>query len=285
MPEKASLIDQARAKLHTSLLRTVLTCDAGGFVSFADKSSKPSVEISKSIFNAIRGKKRISRKGAGQTSGAQFEKLIAQYLEDSFLKLGHLRPGHWEVLCNKTSISQFQQFLHLRDLLKLSEDNPELRSALGNGYLVKPDLVIARQPESDPDINRSQKIVGPKFAQLTGLRSSINSDTILHASVSCKWTIRSDRSQNSRTEALNLIRNRKGKLPHIVVVTAEPTPTRLASIALGTGDIDCVYHIALAELQDAVISVGSDDAKELLDILISGARLKDISDLPLDLAI
>jgi hypothetical protein len=57
---------------------------------------------------------------------------------------------------------------------------------------------------------------------------------------SSKWTIRSDRSQNSRAEALNLIRNRKGHLPHIVVVTGEPLPSRLASITLGTGDIDWV---------------------------------------------
>ena len=54
--------------------------------------------------------------------------------------------------------------------------------------------------------------------------------------------MRSDRAQNSRTEALNLIRNRKGNLPHIVVVTGEPMPARIASLALGTGDIDCVYE-------------------------------------------
>ena len=38
----------------------------------------------------------------------------------------------------------------------------------------------------------------------------------------------------------SMIRNRKGHLPHIVVVTAEPMPNRLASLALGTGDIDCI---------------------------------------------
>lgn len=63
-----------------------------------------------------------------------------------------------------------------------------------------------------------------------------------------KTFLESDRSQNARTEALNLIRNRKGRLPHISVVTAEPTPWRLASVALGTGDLDCVYHFALHEL-------------------------------------
>jgi len=70
----------------------------------------------------------------------------------------------------------------------------------------------------------------------------------------------------------------------VVVVTAEPTPNRLASIALGTGDIDCVYHFALYELQATIKSLGLSDAADLLAVMIEGKRLKDISDLPLDLA-
>ena len=92
----------------------------------------------------------------------------------------------------------------------------------------------------------------------------------------------------SRTEALNLIRNRKGHLPHIVVVTGEPLPSRLASLALGTGDLDCVYHFALYELMDAVKEYGSngrEDIIETLENLVIGKRLKDISDLPLDLSV
>ena len=107
----------------------------------------------------------------------------------------------------------------------------------------------------------------------------------MHASVSAKWTMRSDRAQNSRTEALGLIRNRKGHLPHIVVVTGEPLPSRIASLALGTGDIDCVYHFALYELIESIKECGAEDAMEMLNILVSGKRLKDISDLPLDLSV
>jgi hypothetical protein len=107
----------------------------------------------------------------------------------------------------------------------------------------------------------------------------------LHASISCKWTIRSDRSQNARTEGLNLIRNRKGHTPHIAVITGEPMPTRIASLAMGTGDIDCVYHFALHELVEAVKEVSSEAAIETLDMLIDGRRLRDIADLPFDLAI
>lgn len=48
---------------------------------------------------------------------------------------------------------------------------------------------------------------------------------------SAKWTMRSDRAQNSRTEALGLIRNRKENLPHIAVVTGEPLPGRFGFIS------------------------------------------------------
>lgn len=112
---------------------------------------------------------------------------------------------------------------------------------------------------------------------------------LLLASISAKWTMRSDRAQNSRTEALNLIRNRKGQTPHIVVVTGEPLPSRIASLALGTGDIDCMYHFALYELTEVVeeyaYANGREDIVEQLDTLIAGKRLKDISDLPLDLCL
>jgi len=100
-----------------------------------------------------------------------------------------------------------------------------------------------------------------------------------------RWTIRSDRAQNTRTEALNVLRNRKGHTPHIVAVTAEPLPTRIAALALGTGDIDCVYHIALPELEDAIAAVNNSEQADMLHTLIQGRRLRDLSDLPLDLVI
>jgi hypothetical protein len=60
-------------------------------------------------------------------------------------------------------------------------------------------------------------------------------------------------------------------------------PTRLASLAMGTGDIDCVYHMALMELALSVKENGNEDQQEMLDTLIAGKRLRDISDLPFDL--
>jgi hypothetical protein len=164
--------------------------------------------------------------------------------------------------------------------------HPGLRAALGD-YLVKPDIVVGRSPVSDRQINQDADILQGDTATLTPLRASNSPDPrpILHASISCKWTIRSDRSQNARTEGLNLIRNRKGNTPHIAIVTAEPLPSRIASVALGTGDLDCVYHLALYELGEAVEEVGDETLSETFNLLVDGKRLRDISDLPFDLAI
>ena len=137
---------------------------------------------------------------------------------------------------------------------------------------------------SDAEINAQENLVDLRIARLASLRSVNEGKSLLHASVSCKWTLRSDRAQNARSEALNLIRRRKGRAPHIVCVTGEPTPARLASIALGTGDLDCVYHFALSELLTAVKAESDTTAAELLHIMVEGRKLKDISDLPLDLA-
>ena len=147
------------------------------------------------------------------------------------------------------------------------------------------DVVVYRDLCEDKEINTPAPVVDSTTALAADLRKANGGNPILHASVSVKWTMRSDRAQNSRTEALNLIRNRKGHLPHIVVVTGEPSPSRLASLAMGTGDIDCLYHFALYELEQSVKEYGVDDAVELLDTLISGKRLKDISDLALDLCV
>lgn len=201
----------------------------------------------------------------------------------------HLRPGSWEVkqLGNKSSIrtSSFTQYEHLAYLQELTNENARLKTILGNDYMVAPDIVVYRMPVDEDELNAPFAVADDMSARMTSLRRLNNDKPILHASISAKWTMRSDRAQNSRTEALNLIRNRKGSLPHIVVVTGEPVPSRIASLALGTGDIDCVYHFALYELVEAVEECGREDITELLDTLIAGKRLKDISDLPLDLSV
>lgn len=289
-----ALIAEARNHFYERLFETnTLTLTRAGVASNADTSSRGSKAIAGKIIAILRDKHNYVvntvDKISGQTLGRQFELLTMEFLQETFPRLQNLRPGQWSILQlgnnNRLKTSDFEQYEHLAYLNALTTENAQLAAALGNDYMVAPDVVIYRSLYEDEEINAGQCIVNDDICKMAAIRKSNGGKPLLHASVSAKYTMRSDRAQNSRTEALNLIRNRKGHLPHIVVVTAEPMPNRLASLALGTGDIDCVYHFALYELIEAVNEVGSEDANEILETLVQGKRLKDISDLPLDLAV
>jgi NgoMIV restriction enzyme len=279
---------ESRKAFHTSLLESTLTINSTGVVSNADSSNTTSKSIAKFIAEQLKAK-TIGERIPGQTSGNQFESICAEFVRKTFIKLGHLRPGIWDIHQvsgrNRLEIARYEQYAHLIALDRAAKHDAELAAALGSDYTITPDIVVVRDTESDDALNIESILVDDSVTKLASLRKKNGGQPLLHASISCKWTIRSDRAQNARSEALNLVRNRKGRLPHIVVVTAEPTPSRLASIALGTGDIDCVYHFALYELQEAVKNLGFYDAADLLAVMVNGKRLKDISDLPLDLAV
>ena len=285
-----AILSQARSKFHAELLRNVLRVTPHGHPNNADNSSPLSVAIATHILSRL----GVARQGTitGQSLGALFERTCEQFLNTTFPLLAHMRPGPWTI--DRTGpvgdpgskgIAKFDQYEHLLALKQAAEGDSALAAALGTDYIIKPDIMIYRQPLEDPAINANAHLVDRGVAKLSSLRRANQPKALLHASVSCKWTIRSDRSQNSRAEGLNLIRNRKGRVPHAVVVTAEPLPSRIASIALGTGDLDCVYHFALDELSEAVAAHGNDDSSEILATMVNGKRLRDISDLPLDLAI
>lgn len=281
----ATFFAEARRSFHAALLREVLRSDDKGVPTNADKDNRNSIAVARSIIASL-GTETVGARLAGQMAGRQFEIICKAYLETVFSRLRHLRPGSFDVQQGKgRTITQFAQYGHLAALDKAAQTNPELAAALGSDYLIKPDLVIVRHPLSDDVINTHELLVGDDVAHHTSLRWRNSARPILHASISCKWTLRSDRAQNARSEGLNFVRNRKGRLPHIVVVTGEPLPSRIASIALGTGEIDCVYHFALPELQTAVQVLSDIKASSLLNTMISGERLRDIADLPLDLVI
>lgn len=282
-----SFFTQLRRRFHAGLLTTVLRTDAEGIPSNADRHSRQSVDIAVGILRHL-GIEGVGERLAGQKAGSVFEDLCRDYLESALPQLRHLRPGRWVVEKGgggRSAITRYDQYEHLKAVEEASKANPQLAAALGIDYLIKPDVVVVREPEKDEDINAGQALVDDEYARLTPIRLANSDRLILHASISCKWTIRSDRAQNARSEGLNLVRNRKGRLPHIVVITGEPMPNRIASIALGTGDIDCVYHFALPELLNAVRDCEYMDAEDLLRTMIEGKRLRDVADLPFDLVI
>lgn len=275
-------LETARREFHARCLSGPITITRG-VPSIADVANGPSREISIGLIAKLGQSTDHAEKPPGQTAGAMFESACLEFLQGSLAQLAHIRPGTFRVAKGRT-ISQFEQYAHLDELRVLADASRELKTLLGTDYLIKPDVVVIKDALDDAVINRNALLVDDSVAGKTALRALNGAKASLHASVSCKLTIRSDRVQNTRSEALNLLRNRKGRAPHIVAVTAEPSPSRIAAIALGTGDIDCVYHFALSELVEVLKEQGR-ESLELVETMIDGKRLRDIADLPLDLAI
>ncbi|MBS9429345.1 type II restriction endonuclease [Photorhabdus luminescens] len=298
------LISQQRDEFHRILIeqRTLAFSKFNKYgetriASNADSGQRISVLLSNLLFDKLAHRLDIypeisEKKKDGQTTGNEFEAACAKFLNDTFPTLDTLRPGKWSIAQvhhrSGAILGQFEQYSHLSELTILAQENKTLRNFLGDSYTVAPDVIISRKPEPDEDINQSIDVVDNLSSKNTMLREvnhKGNPHSLLHASISCKFTMRSDRAQNTRTEALNLIRTRKGRAPHITSVTAEPMASRIASLALGTGDMDYVYHFALYELLECCQELNLEESLELLTTMIDGKRLRDISDLPLDLAI
>jgi hypothetical protein len=221
-----------------------------GKANIADTSSATSCRIAGSLLEALDVTVEVSH--SGQTAGKMLEDAVHDHLA---AVLPHTRAGRTMVISRKTVVSDFEQYEHLATLKKLIDDDETgvLRAAIGTDYQVKPDVTV-------------------------GLATALGAP-FLHAAVPCKWTLRSDRAQNVRHEAVVLIRHRRGRLPHITPVTAEPMPTRLASLARGTGEVDALYHVALDELAAGVQASGAAEQIEVLDELVTHRRLRDLSEL------
>jgi hypothetical protein len=167
--------------------------------------------------------------------GPQLEVRVREDLAWELPRLESQR--NWQVDRGRL-ITDFAQYAHLRRVDELVRESAELRITVGRDYLIKPDVTVG-------------------LVDLTVL----GAEPFLHGAVSCKWTIRSDRVQNIRHECNQMIRHRRGRQPHLVTVTAEPLPSRLASIARGTGEVDGVYHIAFDAL-DASINAQANAAQQ-----------------------
>jgi hypothetical protein len=270
----------------------------------ADTDNEVSIALAAGMVARMVGDDRQLPAAAGDKSGREFQKIVAEFLRAVFSGLGGLDfqvivpvqrgridkrlPTQGDPKSTST-IANFEAFAHLLAIDELVQSDGRIRAAFGGDYFVRPDVLVWRRPATPETFGRFLDNHAQSSTRSAALAAG-EGGNLLHASVSCKWTMRSDRSQNARTEALNLIRNRKGRVPHIVAVVMEPLPSRIASIAQGTGDIDCTYHCALPELEDAMEALAESHPapavlaeQKILRALTDGRRLRDTADLPFDL--
>jgi hypothetical protein len=198
--------------------------------NFADVDNAESIRIAAGVLDMLAVRREVDP-GLPPAPGGPLEQAVCDHLGE---ELARRHDDRQWLVGRGTVISRFDQYAHLSDVDSLVRANPELRITIGMDYLIRPDVTVG----------------------LAGVATASGMPP-LHAAISCKWTIRSDRVQNIRHECLQMIRHRRGRQPHLVTVTAEPLPSRLASIARGTGEVDAVYHIAYEAMAASVAATAN----------------------------
>jgi hypothetical protein len=102
--------------------------------------------------------------------------------------------------------------------------------------------------------------------------------------LSSKWSLRTDRAQDCVSQGNKLASMRRGAMPHYGVITMEPRPAMLKILADGSGAIDCVYHLDLLALTQAIEDVRRSKSGRwgpglTFDRLVQQRRLRDYDEL------
>ena len=225
--------------------------------NMADVDNRESLQLAAAVMNAL-GVAEPDGEAPPTNPGALLETHVQDDLASTLVRYTPSRL--WEVRRGQV-VTSFRQYEHLSAIDNAIVNDPNLRVTLGRDYMIKPDVTVAIH---EGDIS--------------------DRAPFLHAAISCKWTIRSDRVPNIRHEFNQLIRHRRGRQPHLVTVTAEPLPTRIAAIARGTGEVDAVYHIAFEELAAAVAASSNTGQQDAWDEVVGQGRLLDYNTLGTHLA-
>jgi hypothetical protein len=171
-------------------------------------------------------------------------------------------------------LSDFEQFAHLSAMKHLSKGDGDKQVQRSFERLER--FVTSRITLPNRDsvklaelIAGHRKAVQVQAAERTQLIEQIGEESLLRLDVvayrpgsvtkphlltglSLKWTLRTDRAQDCRSQGAKMAALRRGRMPHFATVTMEPRPSMLALLGRGSGDLDCVYHLDLAALTDAV---------------------------------
>lgn len=242
--------------------------------NISDSANAPSVAISREMFHLA----GITR-GTLASPTRSFEDDVARSLRTGVRRLARASPqARALTFRTEAPVSRYAQYEHLSRLQRLIEADPSdlLGVEIGRDYEISADIVVERAPAARTPLARTivKDLLATWPDEALGSPPILTApDLSLHAVVSLKWTIRSDRVQNVRHEAVTMIRHRRGRLPHIAVVTLEPLPGRLAAIARGTGEVDAVYHLMFDELWQAVRDSGTKYQVDTLRELVAQRRV------------
>ncbi|SEC10503.1 NgoMIV restriction enzyme [Streptomyces sp. 2224.1] len=261
----------------------------------SDKNDKGSVELGKAFFEVMGvspnaeppeqpvGNLMAAAVAADLQQGLQFEaphlSVVPERPFTSFEQFSHLNATRelrgdmaTQVLHAAAALRKQTQKLDVAEAereqieIHLSRINDELHAAegrrrelldlLGEESLLKLDITVSREMPN---------ALAPE-APLPHLV----------AGLSLKWSLRTDRAQDCRSQGAKMTALRRGRMPHFAAVTVEPRPAMLALLGRGSGDIDCVYHLNLPALGTAIDNYCSGSTRKTrLEIRDKFNRLRD----------
>lgn len=239
-----------------------------GMPNTSDRSDKASVALGNALFEVL-GVDPDHR--GDEPTGSPFALSVADHLAAQV----NASPGR-VIVEPERPLNVFQQYRHVGALADIEiEQSPEYAKAWRR--LV---AEVRKQVTSPPrTVERVEGLVKGVDDAVAGdvLRrrralSEVGAESLLKLDVtiadpqpgrlpelevglSLKWSLRTDRAQDCRSQGAKLSALRRGRMPHFAAVTMEPRPYMLNLLGGGSGDIDCVYHLDLRALTQAIDDV------------------------------
>jgi NgoMIV restriction enzyme len=266
-----------------------------GRANTSDASEAFSIELGQALFDAMGVQpgtvppasldKQMSRKLAAdlkmQLSGrdlvVESEKTLNSF--DQFRHVGVIRDLKPETSPAVTrSVKRLKQFVERRiqSPPKDAQRRSELFESLENALAIE----VENRRRIIEEIGE-EALLG---LDVTASRSRIGALPHLEMGLSLKWSLRTDRAQDCRSQGAKMAALRRGPMPHFAAVTMEPRPYMLRILGGGSGEVDCVYHLDLPALTAAIETTtkGNPRRRETAEIfrkLVDQRRLRDYDEL------
>nr|WP_198526269.1 NgoMIV family type II restriction endonuclease [Cellulosimicrobium sp. MM] len=265
----------------------------------SDASDELSVEVGEALFDVL-GVSRLPTAGENdEPTGRVLADAVSADLSQRF----PIDDGGIEVRPER-KLFDFEQYRHVGAI----RDVKPGRSKEFNVAWRKLTRYVRKQPIRPVDVRRVEEMIDAvessvdaadailrKLLDELGEESLLGLDLTvarqgtldrlprLEVGLSLKWSLRTDRAQDCRSQGAKMSALRRGRMPHFAVVTMEPRPYMLNLLGGGSGDVDCVYHLDLPALTAAVDDVYTTPARmrgrDQFHRLVDQRRIRDYDDL------
>ena len=281
------LVVQARSRMHEQLSHVLLGRIASESLAPAMRKRSMRDRVRELLLDRICHDEAL-RTGTRPITSLKFEATVKEFFTRLLPYSGGLLPVGCSVEAQPAdaplALARFAQFKHVAELERLGVEEMSIRSSVLMGLAVDPNVLMVRTPLHDNTINERAVLVELTLARRSWLRERYQPKPLLHAALWCRASMSRDTGGAIRASARTLIHLRRGRAPHLVAVTCEFLPSRIVDVALAPGELDCCYHCALPELRSALGAAGAEEELDALNAMVQTQRLRDTSDLFLDLA-